>query len=174
MHSPKYVIVMGVSGSGKSTIGEALASATGWVFIEGDDFHSAADKEKMAAGVALDDADRWPWLQAIRSWITETARHGQSAIISCSALKRSYRDLLRGDGKNVYFCHLEADADVLAKRISHRVDHFMSRALLHSQFNTLEPLQADEQGIVVSALGSVPQITAEVIERLDLPTDSRR
>lgn len=161
---------MGVSGSGKSTVGEALAEATGWTFIEGDDFHSAADKEKMAAGISLNDDDRWPWLLAIREWIERHRAARQSAIISCSALTRSYRDLLRGDAIDVCFCHLEAAPDILAERISHRVDHFMSRSLLRSQFATLEPLQADENGVTVSALGSVDQITSQVITKLSLPT----
>ncbi|MEV6904192.1 gluconokinase [Amycolatopsis sp. NPDC051372] len=140
------IVVMGVSGSGKTTVGEALAERLGVEYAEADTFHPKANIEKMTAGHALTDADREPWLQAISHWI---AAHQESGgIVSSSALKRRYRDELRAGG-SVWFLHLHGDRDVLAERMQTRKGHFMPVSLLDSQLADLEPLQPDEPGYVV-------------------------
>lgn len=165
---PKFVIVMGVSGSGKTTIAQGLADKLGWDFAEGDDFHPEANVEKMARGVALVDEDRWPWLRAIGSWMDEHERAGRSAVITCSALKRSYRDLLR-DGRNaVRFCYIDVPAEELERRLVARSGHYMPPSLLPSQVATLQPLQDDEAGVVVHALGEPDQVVADALRELGL------
>jgi gluconokinase len=131
------IIIMGVSGSGKSTIGSFLASVLGWSFVEADDFHSQADIEKMTRGVPLDDEDRAPWLQAIRQWIEAAIARGENGVIACSALKQSYREILQIDSQ-VRFVYLEADAALIEQRLRNRVGHFMNPSLIASQFATLE------------------------------------
>ncbi|HEY7167018.1 MAG TPA: gluconokinase [Candidatus Binatia bacterium] len=131
------IIIMGVSGSGKSTIGSFLASVLGWSFVEADDFHSQADIEKMTCGVPLDDEDRAPWLQAIRQWIEAAIARGENGVIACSALKQSYREILQIDSQ-VRFVYLEADAALIEQRLRNRVGHFMNPSLIASQFATLE------------------------------------
>ncbi|MFF4593217.1 gluconokinase [Amycolatopsis sp. CA-161197] len=140
------IVVMGVSGSGKTTVGEALAERLGVEYAEADSFHSKANIEKMSAGHALTDADREPWLQAIAHWIAEHQESG--GVVSSSALKRRYRDELRAGG-NVWFLHLHGDRDVLAERMQTRKGHFMPVSLLDSQLADLEPLQPDEPGLVL-------------------------
>ncbi|MEW2498892.1 gluconokinase [Amycolatopsis sp. NPDC047767] len=140
------IVVMGVSGSGKTTVGEALAEHLGVEYAEADSFHSKANIEKMSAGHALTDADREPWLQAIAHWIAEHQESG--GVVSSSALKRRYRDELRAGG-NVWFLHLHGDRDVLAERMQTRKGHFMPVSLLDSQLADLEPLQPDEPGLVL-------------------------
>lgn len=137
---------MGVSGAGKTTIAEILACRLGWQEAEADDFHPAANVAKMHDGIPLTDEDRWPWLVTLRDWIS--AAPG-SVILTCSALKRSYRDVLRSAHARVEFLHLDGDHDVIRSRIMARTGHFMPASLLDSQFATLEPLQPDEQGLVV-------------------------
>ncbi|GAB3491410.1 gluconokinase [Flexivirga sp.] len=161
----QFLIVMGVSGSGKTTLAEGIADAMGWLYAEGDDFHSQANVSKMAAGVPLTDEDRWPWLRSIGTWIDEHERDGRSAVITCSALKRAYRDLLREDRKNVRFVYLDVPQEVLEDRLSKRTGHYMPPSLLPSQLQTLEPLQQDEDGVVVHAHQS-PEASLE--EALDL------
>lgn len=138
------IVVMGVSGAGKTTIGKALAAVLGMSYAEADDFHSPANIAKMAAGEPLTDADRAPWLADIASWI----RSHPAGVVTSSALKRTYRDVLRGGG-DVWFLHLHGHHTVLARRMANRRDHFMPASLLASQLATLEPLQADEAGAVV-------------------------
>ncbi|MET7993214.1 gluconokinase [Amycolatopsis sp. NPDC005232] len=140
------IVVMGVSGSGKTTVGEALAERLGVEYAEADTFHPKANIEKMTAGHALTDADREPWLQAISHWIATHQKSG--GIVSSSALKRRYRDELRAGG-SVWFLHLHGDRDVLAERMQARKGHFMPVTLLDSQLADLEPLQPDEPGYVV-------------------------
>jgi gluconokinase len=165
--SADLVVVMGVSGSGKTTVAKGIASAMGWEFAEGDEFHSDACVAKMSAGQALTDEDRWPWLRAIGSWLSGREASGQSAVVTCSALRRVYRDLLRAERPNVRFCHVEADAQLIEERVSHRTGHYMPPALLPSQLATLEPLQPDEPGVTVSAAGSPEHVVDEVLA--DLP-----
>jgi gluconokinase len=137
-------IVMGVSGSGKSTIGEGLATRLGQPFIDGDSLHPAANREKMAHGVPLDDADRQPWLEAIVAAMDRHRASGESLVLACSALKRRYRDFLRGGHDDVRFVYLQASRDLLAERLGHRSGHFFDPRLLDSQLATLEEPSPDE------------------------------
>ena len=140
-----HLVVMGVSGSGKTTVAALLAERLGWPAAEADDFHPPANIAKMAAGTPLDDADRWPWLATLKEWMDEHDG-GPGTVVTCSALKRSYRELLREATGVVRFLHVDADADLLARRLGQRTDHFMPGTLLASQLATLEPLAADEDG----------------------------
>ncbi len=132
------VIVMGVSGSGKSTIGQMLAESLGWEFYDGDDLHPAANKRKMPSGIALTDEDRAPWLLTIRNLISSIVAAGRNAVIACSALKQSYRDRIVVDPASVKIVFLKGSAELIASRIQRRLGHFMSPALLQSQFDALE------------------------------------
>jgi 6-phosphogluconate dehydrogenase len=164
----KIVVVMGVSGSGKSTIAALMAGELGWDYAEADDFHPQANIDKMSAGIPLTDEDRWPWLQKLRNWIDEEVAAGRQGVLTCSALKRSYRDLLRGDG--VVFVHMAGSRDVVSARLAARQGHFMPAALLDSQIATLEPLDDDEDGLILNLdLGQNPQQEAAwVMEQLEL------
>nr|WP_082764023.1 gluconokinase [Frondihabitans sp. PAMC 28766] len=157
---------MGVSGSGKTTVAELLASRLGWDFAEGDRLHPEANVAKMAAGIPLDDADRWPWLDAIASWIRTHTDAGQPGVITCSALKRAYRDVLRGP--NVVFVHLVAAADLLAVRVAQRPGHFMPASLLGSQLALLEPLGPDERQVVIDTGRPASVEVDEIVARLHL------
>jgi len=162
------VVVMGVSGSGKTTVARGIAAAMGWEFAEGDDFHSAANVAKMASGHPLTDDDRWPWLRAIGAWLTEHEQAGRNAVVTCSALRRVYRDLLREDRPDVRFCHVEADATLIKDRVEHRTGHYMPPSLLPSQLATLEPLQPDEPGVAVSVAGTPEAIIERALKALGL------
>jgi gluconokinase len=144
MASP--IVVMGVSGSGKSTVGAALAQRLRVPFADADDFHPPANIAKMTAGQALDDDDRYPWLEAIGQWL---AQHGEGGVMSCSALKRKYRDQLRRHCPDVEFLHLAGTPEVIGRRQASRPGHFMPASLLASQFATLEPLEPDERGTAI-------------------------
>jgi gluconokinase len=161
------IVVMGVSGSGKSTVAAGLVERLGWEFAEGDDFHPPANVEKMRAGHPLDDDDRWPWLRTLADWIGEHERAGKSVVVTSSALKRSYRDLLRDGNPSVWFAHVTADADLLRERVSHRVGHYMPASLLDSQLATLEPLQDDEPGARISGAGAPEDVVASLLTTLD-------
>jgi carbohydrate kinase (thermoresistant glucokinase family) len=143
------VIVAGVSGSGKSTVGAMLAGRLGWRFADADDFHSAANVEKMRAGIPLTDEDRRPWLQAIVAWIDERIARGESAVIGCSALKRSYRDMLLSGRPDVRMVFLDVDREELARRLAARHGHFFPEKLLDTQLDALDPPQPDEHVISV-------------------------
>ncbi|MEU3980081.1 gluconokinase [Streptomyces sp. NPDC026672] len=157
MRTPHVIVVMGVAGTGKTTISPLLAARLGVPYAEGDDFHPEANIAKMTAGVPLDDEDRWPWLDAIGAWAL--GRAGLGGVVSCSALKRSYRDRLRAAAPGVVFVHLSGDRALVEDRMSLRQGHFMPTALLDSQFATLQPLQADEAGVTVDVSGSPEEIT---------------
>jgi gluconokinase len=160
------LVIMGVSGVGKSTVAALLAEKLGWEFAEGDVMHPTANVEKMAAGHPLDDADRWPWLEIVASWIREHTESGRPGIITCSALKRSYRDVLRGP--DVVFVHLAGPTELIGSRIAERQGHFMPPVLLDSQLATLEPLGADERHLVIDA-GRSPEVeAAEILAELGL------
>src|SRR3954468_9428051 len=140
------IVVMGVSGSGKSTVAAALVDRLGWEFAEGDDFHPPANVEKMRAGIPLDDDDRWPWLRRLAAWIGEHEKAGRNVVVTCSALKRKYRDVLRDGHPSVWFAHVRADPELIRDRIEHRTGHYMPASLLDSQLAILEPLADDEPG----------------------------
>lgn len=140
------VVVMGVTGSGKSTVGTALAARMGVPFADADDFHSPENVAKMTSGVPLTDADRRPWLLAIGVWLAE---HEEGAVVTCSALKRVYRDTLREAAPAITFLHLHGDKEVARVRVGGRPGHFMPTSLVDSQYADLEPLGADEKGLVV-------------------------
>ncbi|GAT71884.1 gluconokinase [Microbacterium hydrocarbonoxydans] len=163
---PIVLVVMGVSGSGKSTVAGMLAGRLGWDLEEGDDLHPASNIEKMAAGHPLTDEDRWPWLDRIAAWIQLHTASGTPGIVTCSALRRVYRDRLAGPG--VAFVHLDGSREAIANRLSSRIDHFMPQSLLGSQFATLEPLEEDEDGIVVELSRSPKEEVKEIMRRLRL------
>ncbi len=162
---PITIVVMGVSGAGKSTIMELLAPRLGAVSAEGDAFHSPANVRKMAAGQPLDDDDRWPWLDAIARWIGEREREGVDAIMTCSALRRRYRDRLRAGHESVRFVHLVVPPPLLARRLAERVGHYMPASLLPTQLEALESLGADEPGFEIAADRRAQEVVAEIIER---------
>ncbi|MFF3348668.1 gluconokinase [Streptomyces sp. NPDC002779] len=165
MRTPYVVVVMGVAGTGKTTIGPLIAARLGVPYAEGDDFHPQANIAKMSAGTPLDDADRWPWLDAIGAWAHK--RTGLGGVVSSSALKRSYRDRLRAAAPGVVFVHLAGSRELIEDRMRQRKGHFMPTALLDSQFATLQPLQADEAGVVVEVSGTPEEITARAVAALD-------
>ncbi|MGW9399603.1 gluconokinase [Streptomyces sp. NPDC055642] len=165
MNTPPVVVIMGVAGTGKTTIGPLLAARLDVPYAEGDDFHPQANIDKMSAGTPLGDDDRWPWLDAIGAWAHERAGHG--GVVSCSALKRSYRDRLRAAAPGVVFVHLNGDRALVEDRMAHRQGHFMPTALLDSQFATLQPLEPDEAGVSVDVAGSPEEITGRAAAALD-------
>jgi gluconokinase len=152
---PQPIVVMGVSGSGKSTVGAALAGRLGVSYEDADDLHPQANIDKMTRGEALDDTDRYPWLERIGEWL---AQHADGGVVACSALKRKYRDQLRQHHPQVEFLYLEGSPDLIRRRQASRPGHFMPASLLHSQFETLEPLAPDESGVTVSVDASVDEI----------------
>lgn len=161
---------MGVSGCGKSTVGDVLARRLGWDLGEGDDLHPPENVAKMAAGHPLIDDDRWPWLDRVAAWIRDHVESDRPGIITCSALKRSYRDVLRGE--HVIFVYLRGTKEQIATRLATRHGHYMPSSLLDSQFETLEPPDDDERAITID-IGSAPGAQAdEIIARLGL--ESRR
>jgi gluconokinase len=164
MASP--IVVMGVSGSGKSAVGAALAQRLRVPFADADDFHPPANIAKMTAGQALSDDDRYPWLEAIGQWL---AAHEDGGVMSCSALKRKYRDQLRRHCPDVLLLHLSGTPEVIGKRQASRPGHFMPASLLASQFETLEPLEPDERGITID----VDQSIDSIVETYVASTDAR-
>ena len=160
--SVEHLILMGVAGCGKTTAADNLHRALGWPVAEADDFHPPANIAKMSRGVPLTDEDRWPWLESMRDWMSARAAEGVKTIVTCSALKRSYRDLLSSAQGRVFFIHLLAQADELQERMAHREGHFMPPSLLPSQFAALEPLSDDEDGVTVVSRAT-PEETFEAI-----------
>ncbi len=151
------VVVMGVSGSGKTTVGTALAERLGVPYAEADDFHPPENVAKMASGVPLTDTDRAPWLDAIAAWLKVQGADG--GVVTCSALKRVYRDRLRRAAPQLFFLHLDGSPELIGERLTGRTGHFMPSALLKSQFETLEALDADEAGAVVPIDGTPQEVT---------------
>jgi gluconokinase len=162
------VIVAGVSGSGKTTDGTMLARRLGWPFADADDFHPAANIEKMRTGIPLTDEDRWPWLRVIAAWMDERIARGESAILACSALKRSYRDMLLDGRPEARMIFLATDREVLTRRLAARVGHFFPEPLLRSQLEALEPPGADERVIRVTPAGD-PAATVTAISAVLFP-----
>lgn len=160
------VYLMGVSGCGKSVIGSELAEKLNGTFIDGDDLHPPANKEKMGAGIPLDDEDRYPWFEAILQNILDTEQ--RPVIVACSALKRSYRDILRAGQGHAAFVYLEGSFDLILSRIQQRDHEYMPSDLLRSQFETLEEPTEDEKVICVSIDGSIKQIITEICRKFPL------
>ncbi|AZM92483.1 MULTISPECIES: gluconokinase [Streptomyces] len=165
MSSQRVIVVMGVAGTGKTTVGRLIAEALGLPYAEGDAFHPAANVAKMSAGVPLDDADRRPWLDAIGSWIRDRAGTG-GGVVAASALKHSYRERLRAAASDVVFVHLTGDRPLIERRMADRKGHFMPASLLDSQFAVLEPLRADERGFAVDVAGTPEEITERALAAL--------
>jgi gluconokinase len=173
VHSPTVtVVLMGVSGSGKSTVMRRMVERLAWPSAEADDFHPAANVAKMAAGQPLSDEDRWPWLRALATWIGEREAAGENGVVTCSALRRAYRDLLRDGHPSVRFVHLAVDPEVLDRRMKQRRGHYMPPSLLGSQLDTFEALLPDEPGFVVSGELPPDQIVNDIETRFRL-TSSR-
>ena len=162
------LVLMGVAGVGKSSVMQALQGRLGWPALEGDALHPQANVEKMAAGIPLTDADRRPWLRAIAAWIGEHERARASSLVTCSALRRTYRDALRQGHSSVWFVHLAAPRDVLEGRIASRADHFMPKSMLGSQLATLEPLGRDEPGSTIEATAPIDAVVDLIVHRLRL------
>jgi gluconokinase len=170
---PCALVVMGVSGSGKSTIADKLAERLDWTYEDGDRFHPASNVAKMSAGQPLTDEDRWPWLRAIADEIDRVCEGGQQAVIACSALKRVYRDILVHGRNDVRIVYLNGTRELIADRLSQRKGHFMPPGLLASQFKTLEPPERNENPVTVSIDASVDVIVDDIIRQLGLhPADS--
>ena len=157
---------MGVSGCGKSDVGQRLATALGVTFIEGDVWHSSENVAKMAAGIPLTDADRAGWLATLREKIAAARVAGETIVLSCSALKRRYRDLLRQGDPNLFFVELDGPRALIEQRMQARTGHFMPASLLDSQFRDLEPLQPDESGLRVPVTGTVDDVTAAILQSI--------
>ena len=164
-HPPPLVVVMGVSGSGKTTVGAALAQRLRVPFADADDFHPLTNIDKMSAGIPLTDDDRAPWLATIATWLGEHAASG--GVASCSALKRTYRDVLAAAAPQACFMHLHGDPDVIAARVAGRPGHFMPAALVESQFATLEPLERGEGGAVLDVDQPVDDLVTQSLTLLD-------
>jgi gluconokinase len=173
-YPPTHLVVMGVAGSGKSTIAAALSRQLGWACAEADEFHPPANIEKMTEGIPLQDEDRWPWLQEIQNWMTTQARAGQSTVLTCSALKQSYRQLLAQAEGRVLFLHLHGEADLIGQRMQGREGHFMPPTLLPSQLATLEPLSDEELAagsLRLDISKSPDELVRTIIAALQLPAD---
>ncbi|MDB5605294.1 MAG: gluconate kinase [Bradyrhizobium sp.] len=170
---PCALVVMGVSGSGKSTIADKLAERLGWSYEDGDKFHPASNVAKMSAGHPLTDEDRWPWLQAIADEIDRVCKAGERAVIACSALKRAYRDILVHGRNDVRIIYLKGTQELIANRLAARKHHFMPAGLLDSQFKSLEPPDIGENPVTVSIDASVDAIVDDIVRQLGLsPADS--
>jgi gluconokinase len=165
---PCALIVMGVSGSGKSTIADHLAARLGWRYEDGDRFHPPSNVAKMSAGQPLTDEDRWPWLQAISDEIERACKAGQRVVVACSALKRSYRDILVHGRNDIRIVFLNGTQELIADRLAARKGHFMPPGLLASQFKTLEPPLPNERPITVSIDASIEAIVDDIIRQLKL------
>lgn len=157
------ILVMGVSGAGKSTIAAAVAAQIGGLFLDADDLHPDANLTKMAAGIPLDDEDRMPWLAAVGASMAAAVQRGDVPVMACSALRRRYRDAIRAAAPDAFFVQLDGAPDLLARRMTGRTDHFMPPALLASQLATLEPLADDEGGVVVDVAATPAEIVATAV-----------
>lgn len=162
---PTAIILMGVSGCGKTSVGEALSDKLDWPFYDGDDFHPLSNINKMASGISLNDIDRQPWLERLHRLITAELGKSRSLLVACSALKKGYREILRGDLDDVQFVHLEGSFDLIYSRIQKRGDHYMREEMLRSQFKILEP---PENAISLSIEKSIQQIIDGISENLGL------
>ncbi|MCX5214051.1 gluconokinase [Kitasatospora sp. NBC_00240] len=169
-NQPPTVVVMGVSGVGKTTVARLLAERLALPYAEADDFHPPANIAKMSAGTPLDDQDRAPWLRALGGWLGERAEAGTGGVVTCSALKRHYRDTLRESCPGAFFLHLSGGHELVEDRLAHRTGHFMPASLLGSQYAALEPLQGDERGAVLD-VGPAPEHLVEMAVELLRPVN---
>ena len=165
---PSALIIMGVAGSGKTTTASLLSERLGWSYRDADSFHPPASIEKMSRGEALGDEDRWPWLAAIGAWIDGHLARGESTVVTCSALKRAYRDRLVAGRSRAHLVHLGGEKGLIAGRMGARLDHFMPLDLLDSQFATLEPPGADEGVLAVAVTQSPEEVVGQIVAMLDL------
>ncbi len=166
--TPSVLIIMGVSGCGKSTIGALLAARLRWEFEDADWLHPAANVEKMHSGIPLTDEDRWPWLKAVAGWIDHCRNSHGHGVVACSALKRRYRDILIGNRPDVRLVYLKGNEELIARRIATRHEHFMPRSLLHSQFEMLQEPGPDEHPIVISIEPRPKQIVEKILSELNM------
>lgn len=166
MNEPSVLVVMGVSGSGKTTVAALLAGRLGWELGDADDWHSPANVGKMHGGTPLTDDDRWPWLASIAAWIDATRSTGQHAVLACSALKRAYRDVLIGDRPDVRLVYLRGEESLIQDRQAVRLNHYMPASLVHSQFESLEVPGADERPLVVDVVAPAHTVVDRIIEQL--------
>ena len=164
--APRILVLMGVAGCGKTTVGEMLAECLGWRFLEGDALHPPENVEKMRAGIPLGDDDRWPWLAAVAGRIDIWRGQEASGIVACSALKRAYRDVLIGPREDVGLVHLHGSRALIGARLAARTGHFMPPALLDSQLRTLEPPGPEEKAMTIAIDGDPAAIVARILERL--------
>ena len=168
-----HIVVMGVAGCGKSTVVEAIKEQLGYTLAEGDDFHPQANIDKMSVGIPFTDADRWPWLDVINRWMIARESLGENTVVSSSALKRLYREALSKD-LNVYFLFLSGPGELIRQRLSERKGHFMPPALLPSQFEILEPLSPDENGVKISIEGSADDVARRAVEAVRVYEKTQR
>lgn len=157
-----HIVVMGVAGVGKTTVAERLVAELELVFAEGDDYHPPANVEKMSSGEALTDEDRWPWLEELAGWTRERGAAGQSTVLTCSALRKVYRDVLRKADPDTVFIHLSGGQDLLRERMESR-QHYMPVSLLRSQFDTLEPLDPGESGVTIDVTQTIDEVVDEAV-----------
>ncbi|MFI5486152.1 gluconokinase [Micromonospora echinaurantiaca] len=165
----RHVVVMGVSGAGKTTVARGIAARTGLTFAEADEFHPPANVERMRAGVPLDDAARQPWLRELAAWMAARAAEGVSTVLACSALRRSYRDVLRQGPPQVEFVHLDGPAEMIRERLSQRAGHYMPASLLESQLATLEQPDPDEAVLVLDVSLTPEELVEAAVGKLGLP-----
>ena len=159
------IIIMGVEGTGKTTIGKLLAKKLGWKFYDADDYHPKRNIEKMASGLPLNDEDRWPWLEGVRKLIDSSLNLNEPSIIACSALKSSYRQYLKREKEKIVFVYLKGDKNTITKRLASRKDHFAGTQLLESQLHTLE----EPEGVIACDISRQPEVIADdIIEKLEL------
>lgn len=166
MTLPSVLVVMGVSGSGKTTVAGLVAGELGWELGDADDWHPPANVRKMHGGTPLDDADRWPWLRSIAAWIDATRSTGRHSVLACSALKRAYRDILIGDRPDVRLVFLRGAEPLIQQRQAARHNHYMPASLVHSQFDALEPPGPDEDPLVVDVIPPPQEVAKAILDRL--------
>lgn len=166
--APAVIVVMGVASSGKTSLGERLAERLGWPFRDADSFHPPANVAKMSSGIPLTDEDRKPWLAAIAAWIDDLRASGGNGIVTCSALKKAYREVIVGDRPDVALVYLRGSRELIGQRMAARQHHFMPPALLDSQFATLEEPSSDEKPLVVQVEASKEAIVEQVVRELRL------
>jgi gluconokinase len=166
MSTPPILVVMGVAGAGKTTVGELIAKGLGWPFVDGDDLHPQANIEKMRSGVPLTDSDRAPWLDAIGAWIDARAARSEPGVVACSALKRAYRDRLRAGRPQVRIVYLRGSESQIAERLAHRSGHFWPAGLLATQFADLEPPGADEDPIIADVDEPAAAVAKAIVAQL--------